>query len=70
MAVMDTAWHQTIRPPQYIYALPYEWYDRCRVRRYGFHGTSLLYMAKRAAVLLGRDPFDVNVISLHVGNGA
>ena len=69
MAVMDTAWHQTISPPQYIYALPYEWYDRYRVRRYGFHGTSLLYVAKRAAVLLGRDPFDVNVISLHVGNG-
>lgn len=69
MAVMDTAWHQTIQPPQYIYALPYEWYDRYSVRRYGFHGTSLLYVAKRAAVLLGRDPFDVNVISLHVGNG-
>lgn len=69
MAVMDTAWHQTIQPPQYIYALPYEWYERYRIRRYGFHGTSLLYVAKRAAVLLGKDPFEVNLISLHVGNG-
>lgn len=69
MAVMDTAYHQTMLPPQYIYAVPYEWYEKYRIRRYGFHGTSLLYVAKRAAVLLGRDPFDVNLISLHIGNG-
>ncbi|MDH7576818.1 MAG: acetate kinase [Bacillota bacterium] len=69
MAVMDTAWHQTMQPPQYIYAVPYEWYEKYRVRRYGFHGTSLLYVSKRAAVLLGRDPFDVNLICLHIGNG-
>lgn len=70
MAVMDTAWHQTMDPPQYMYALPYEWYEKYRVRRYGFHGTSLLYVAKRAAVLLGKDPFEVNLVTLHVGNGA
>lgn len=69
MAVMDTAWHQTMQPPQYIYAIPYEWYEKYRVRRYGFHGTSLLYVSKRAAVLLGRDPFDVNLVCLHIGNG-
>jgi len=68
-AVMDTAWHQTMPPEAYIYALPYSWYEKYRVRRYGFHGTSLLYVAKRAAVLLGKDPFQTNLISLHVGNG-
>jgi acetate kinase len=69
VAVMDTAWHQTLLPPQYVYAVPYEWYEEYGVRRYGFHGTSLLYVAKRAAVLLGKDPFACNIISLHVGNG-
>ncbi len=69
MAVMDTAWHQTMEPAQFMYALPYEWYNKNQVRRYGFHGTSLLYVAKRAAVLLGKDPFDLNLILLHVGNG-
>ena len=69
MAVMDTAWHQTMKPPQYMYALPYEWYEKYRARRYGFHGTSLLYVAKRAAVLLGKDPFDCNLVTLHIGNG-
>jgi acetate kinase len=69
MAVMDTAWHQTMKSNQYMYAVPYNWYEKHRVRRYGFHGTSLLYVAKRAAVLLGKDPFDVNLVSLHIGNG-
>jgi acetate kinase len=69
VAVMDTAWHQTMLSPQYMYAVPYAWYEKYRVRRYGFHGTSLLYVAKRAAVLLGKDPFDVNLVSLHIGNG-
>ncbi len=69
VAVMDTAWHQTMPPSSYIYALPYEWYEKYGVRRYGFHGTSLLYVAKRAAVLLGKDPFETNIVSLHIGNG-
>ncbi|MBN2055748.1 acetate kinase [bacterium] len=69
MAIMDTAWHQTMPATSYIYALPYEWYEKYGLRRYGFHGTSLLYVAKRAAVLLGKDPFDVNLVSLHIGNG-
>ena len=68
-AIMDTAWHQTMPAEAYIYALPYSWYEKYRVRRYGFHGTSFLYVAKRAAVLLGQDPFKTNLICLHVGNG-
>jgi acetate kinase len=67
---MDTAWHQTMPPSSYLYALPYEWYEKYGVRRYGFHGTSFLYVAKRAAVLLGKDPFAANLICLHIGNGA
>jgi len=55
-AIMDTAWHQTMPAQSYMYALPREWYEKYMVRRYGFHGTSFLYNAKRAAVLLGKDP--------------
>jgi acetate kinase len=69
-AVMDTAWHQTMPPESYLYAVPYEWYEKYGVRRYGFHGTSFLYTAKRAAVLLGQDPFKTNVIICHLGNGS
>jgi len=69
MAVMDTAWHQTMPKHVFIYALPYEWYEKYKIRRYGFHGTSFLYVAKRAAVLLGKDPFECNLIACHIGNG-
>ncbi|NLJ45614.1 MAG: acetate kinase [Treponema sp.] len=69
-AIMDTAWHQTMPETSYLYALPYEWYEKNMVRRYGFHGTSFLYNAKRAAVLLGKDPFKTNLIIAHIGNGA
>ena len=69
-AVMDTAWHQTMPSYAYIYSVPYQWYREYGVRRYGFHGTSFLYVAKRAAVLLGKDPFQTNLILLHIGNGA
>ena len=67
---LDTAWHQTMPEHAYMYALPEQWYRKYGVRRYGFHGTSFLYTAKRAAVLLGKDPFDTNLIILHIGNGA
>lgn len=70
IGVMDTAFHQTMQPEQFMYATPYEWYEKHQVRRYGFHGTSHLYVSRRAAVLLGKDPGEVNVISLHIGNGA
>lgn len=69
-AIMDTAWHQTMPKKAFLYALPYEWYEKYGVRKYGFHGTSFLYTAKRAAVLLGRDPFETNVIIAHIGNGS
>jgi len=69
VAIMDTAWHQTMPDYAYIYALPYEWYTDRHIRRYGFHGTSLLYCAKRAALLLGKDPFETNLIIAHIGNG-
>ena len=69
-AIMDTAWHQTMPPKSFLYAAPYEWYEKYSVRRYGFHGTSFLYTAKRAAVLLGKDPFKTNLIIAHIGNGS
>lgn len=69
-AIMDTAWHQTMPQASYLYALPYSWYEKHQVRRYGFHGTSFLYNAKRASVLLGKDPFKTNLIIAHIGNGA
>ncbi|MDR1373661.1 MAG: acetate kinase [Treponema sp.] len=69
-AIMDTAWHQTMPPEAFLYAVPYEWYEKYSVRRYGFHGTSFLYTAKRAAVLLGKDPFQTNLIIAHLGNGS
>jgi acetate kinase len=68
-AAMDTAWHQTMPPESYLYAVPAEWYEKYQARRYGFHGTSYLYTAKRAAVLLGQDPFKTNLIICHLGNG-
>jgi len=70
IAIFDTAFHQTMPKEAYIYPLPYEWYEKHGVRRYGFHGTSHLYVSKRAAVLLGKDAKDCNIITLHIGNGA
>jgi len=69
IAVFDTAFHQTIPDYAYIYPLPYEWYTKYKVRRYGFHGTSHLYVSKRAAVILGKHPSETNVITMHIGNG-
>ena len=69
VAYFDTAFHATIPQVAYLYALPYELYEKYRVRRYGFHGTSHRYVARRAAELLGKDKYDVNVITCHLGNG-
>lgn len=69
-AIMDTAWHQSIPEKAFMYALPYSWYKNYSIRRYGFHGTSFLYVSKRASVLLRKDPFKTNLICLHIGNGA
>ena len=69
-AAIDTAWHQTMPPMAYTYAVPKDWSDKYMVRRYGFHGTSFLYNAKRAAVLLGKNPLETNLVICHIGNGA
>jgi len=69
-AIIDTAWHQTMPATSYMYALPYDWYESYRVRRYGFHGTSYIYTAKRASVLLKKDPLKSNLIIAHIGNGS
>ncbi|MDR2193313.1 MAG: acetate kinase [Treponema sp.] len=69
-AIMDTAWHQTMPPASFLYAVPYEWYEKYGVRKYGFHGTSFLYTAKRASVLLGKQPSETNLIICHIGNGS
>jgi acetate kinase len=69
IAVFDTAFHQTMPESAFLYPVPYEWYQMYGVRRYGFHGTSHLYVSRRAAVLLGKQPSDVNLITMHIGNG-
>ena len=70
VAVFDTAFHQTMPPKAYMYALPYEYYEKDKVRRYGFHGTSHKYVAGRAAAMLGKKIEDVKLISCHLGNGS
>jgi len=69
VACFDTAFHATIPEVAYTYALPYELYEKYGIRRYGFHGTSHRYVARRAAELLGRHKYDVNCITAHLGNG-
>jgi acetate kinase len=69
IAVFDTAFHQTMPEHSFLYPVPYEWYGMYGVRRYGFHGTSHLYVSRRAAVLLGKKPSEVNLITMHIGNG-
>jgi acetate kinase len=70
VACFDTAFHATIPQVAYTYALPYELYEKLGVRRYGFHGTSHRYVARRAAVMLGREKYDINCITCHLGNGS
>lgn len=70
VAVFDTAFHQTMPKFSYLYALPYEYYEKYGVRRYGFHGTSHKYVTQRAAAMLGKDVKDVKIITCHLGNGA
>ncbi len=70
VAVFDTAFHATLPPHAFHYALPYVLYRRYRIRRYGFHGTSHRHVGRRAAELLERPPEELRIISLHLGNGA
>lgn len=70
VAVFDTAFHQTLPPHAYTYAVPASWREEHRVRRYGFHGTSHRFVSEAAAAFLGKAPEDTNSIVLHLGNGA
>ncbi|MGM9973652.1 MAG: acetate/propionate family kinase [Clostridiaceae bacterium] len=70
VAVFDTAFHQTMPEEAYIYALPYEYYTKYSVRKYGFHGTSHKYVSSKAAELMGRDIESLKIITCHLGNGA
>ena len=70
VAVFDTAFHQTMPEKAYMYGLPYEYYDKYKVRRYGFHGTSHSFVSKRAAELAGKPYDQVKTIVCHLGNGA
>ena len=70
VAVFDTAFHQTMPKKAYLYGLPYEYYEKYKVRRYGFHGTSHDFVSKRAAQILGKDRKDLKIIVCHLGNGA
>ncbi len=70
VAVFDTAFHQTMPEKAYLYGLPYEYYEKYKVRRYGFHGTSHDFVSKRAAEILGKDRKDLKIIVCHLGNGA
>ena len=70
VAVFDTAFHQTMPKKAYLYGLPYEYYEKYKVRRYGFHGTSHDFVSKRAAQILGKNRDDLKIIVCHLGNGA
>lgn len=70
VAVFDTAFHQTMPAKSYIYALPYEYYEQDKVRRYGFHGTSHRYVSARAAQILGKPIEELKIITCHLGNGS
>jgi len=70
VVVFDTAFHSTIPPKAYLYGLPYEYYKKYGIRRYGFHGTSHGYVAEKAAKMVGKDWHDLKIISCHLGSGA
>ena len=70
VAVFDTAFHQTMPKKAYMYGIPYEYYQKYKIRRYGFHGTSHDFVSKRAAEILGKDRKDLRIIVCHLGNGA
>lgn len=70
IAVFDTAFHQTMPEKAYLYAIPYDLYEKYKIRKYGFHGTSHKYVSMRAAEVLGKDPTALKLITCHLGNGA
>lgn len=70
VAVFDTAFHQTMPAKAYLYGIPYEYYEKYKIRKYGFHGTSHRFVSKHTAELLGKKPEDLKTIVCHLGNGA
>ena len=70
VGVFDTGFHQTMPDFAYMYALPYEYYEKYGIRRYGFHGTSHRFVSERAAAMLGKKPEECNIVTCHLGNGA
>lgn len=70
VAVFDTGFHQTMPDFAYIYPIPYEYYEKYKLRRYGFHGTSHRYVTARAAAMLGKKPEELNIVTCHLGNGS
>ena len=70
VVVFDTAFHSTMPPKAYMYAVPYEWYEKYGVRRYGFHGTSHFYVSHRCAAKMGKPIEDLKLITCHLGNGS
>ena len=70
VAVFDTAFHQTMPPVAYTYAIPYEYYEQDKMRRYGFHGTSHRFVSQRAAAMLGKPIEELKIITCHLGNGS
>ena len=70
VAVFDTSFHSTMPPEAYLYAVPYEYYEKYRVRRYGFHGTSHKFVAEKAAAYLGKNWNDIKIVTCHLGSGA
>jgi acetate kinase len=69
VAVFDTAFHQTMPKKAYLYGIPYEYYEKYKIRRYGFHGTSHRFIARKAAKVMGKKPEEIKVITCHLGNG-
>ncbi len=70
VGVFDTAFHHTMPEESYLYALPYDWYERYQIRKYGFHGTSHKFVSARCAEIMGKKPEECNIIIAHIGNGA
>lgn len=70
VAVFDTAFHQTMPPKAYMYALPYSYYEKDKIRKYGFHGTSHKYVTQKTAEFLGKDASELKIITCHLGNGS
>jgi acetate kinase len=70
VAVFDTGFHRTLPPAAHTYAVPRDWRDEHQVRRYGFHGSSYAWVSRRTAQLMGREPADLRMVVLHLGNGA